>query len=144
MRRDFKKFHIEEDGWYGAARDRGLWRAIYREGLSACAKERLERDKMRREGASVGVLGRQSKATLPSAWFVCDTCHKEDRTSPGINVRELKTEEGRQSHVLMMQDIAPGQQESMLHWCATHAADHSKGKMTSLDLSVRQRVTVVA
>ena len=83
VRRDFQKFHIDEDGWYSAAQDRGLWRAMCRDGLSACAKERLERDGVRSEGASVGVLG-QPETTSPSALFVCDTCHRSFRRRQDI------------------------------------------------------------
>ena len=95
VRRDFKKFHADEGDWYSAAQDRGLWRAMCRDGLSACAKERLERDEVRREGTSVDVTGRQPETLPPGALFVCDTCHRSFRRRQDIARHTCKCQRTR-------------------------------------------------
>ena len=138
MRRDFKKFHIDEDGWYSAAQDRGLWRAMCREGLSACVKERLERDEMRREVASVGVLGRQLETTFPRALFVCDTCHRSFRKRQDIARHKCHRARDRRGQVIPHVDDAghcsgaAGFVAPLL--CST--CGRSFRRMTSLDISV--------
>ena len=50
VRKDLKRFKIDEGRWYRDTKERGLWRAQCREGLNICTKERVE-DRIRWEAA---------------------------------------------------------------------------------------------
>ena len=80
VRKDLKRFHIDERIWYRIAKERGHWRAECREGLSKCTEESLEKDRMKREAAAVST----SESTSTSALILCDTCRRSFRRRQDI------------------------------------------------------------
>ena len=94
VRKDLKRFKIDEGRWYRDAKERGVWRAQCREGLDTCTKERLE-DRIRRE-AALTITG-TTPALIQPLLHLCVT-HATDRlgegrTLQGISVRQLATKE---------------------------------------------------
>ena len=99
VRKDLKRFKIDEGRLRRDAKERGLWRAQCREGLNICTKERLE-DMIRREAAST-IDRHDTSSTTTTTPFMCDTCQRsfkrrrEGRTLQGISVGRLATKEGQ-------------------------------------------------
>ena len=79
VRKDLKRFHIDERIWYRIAQERGHWKAECREGLSKCTEESLE-DRTRREAAAVST----SESTSTSVLIVCYTCRRSFRRRQDI------------------------------------------------------------
>ena len=52
VRKDLKKFNIEEDSWFHTAQERGPWRVRCKEGLDIYTRERLEKDRARQMAAT--------------------------------------------------------------------------------------------
>ena len=77
VRKDLKRFKIDEGKWYRDAKERDIWRAQCREGLDICTKERFE-DRIRKEAAST-IDRHDTSSNTATTPFVCDTCHRSFR-----------------------------------------------------------------
>ena len=53
VRKDLKRFRIEEGGWFHVAQDREMWRGICKEGAMASTEERLRKERSRRDGSPI-------------------------------------------------------------------------------------------
>ena len=94
VRKDLKKFNIEEGSWFHTAQERGPWRARCKEGLDDCTRERLEKDRARQMAATAVASAGQAGAVSPTANFVCNECHRSFRRRQDIarhNARRLAT-----------------------------------------------------
>ena len=78
VRKDLKRFKIDEGRWYRDAKERGVWRVQCREGLDTCTKERLEKDRIRKEAAST-IDRHDTSSNTTTIPFVCDTCQRSFR-----------------------------------------------------------------
>ena len=88
VRKDLKRFKIDEGRWYRDAKERGLWRAQCR-GLDICTKERLE-DRIRKEAAST-IDRHDTNSTTTTTSFVCDICHRSFRRRQDIARHKCRT-----------------------------------------------------
>ena len=75
VRKDLKRFKIDEGRWYKDAKERGVWRAQCRKGLDTCIKERLEKDRIRKKAASI-IDRHDISSNTTTTPFVCDTCQR--------------------------------------------------------------------
>ena len=62
---NLKKFNISKGNSFHVAEGRGPWRVIFREGLDACTKKRVDMEKAKHSAAS-----RQEDMTFPNANFM--------------------------------------------------------------------------
>ena len=51
-RQNLKKFNISEGNLFHVAEERGPWRSIFREGLDACTKKRVDMEKAKHSAAA--------------------------------------------------------------------------------------------
>ncbi len=89
MRKDLRRFGIEEDSWYKTAQEGDLWRGKCKEGLAEVTRVRVREDETRRkrnEAINTGQLARA--ATLP---FKCDTCQRTFRRRQDITRHKCST-----------------------------------------------------
>ena len=79
VRKDTKRFQIEERGWVELAQDRSGWRGRCKAGLEAVTRRRVEEDevKKRRAHAEESAGGRDSTATIKP--FQCNMCKRTFR-----------------------------------------------------------------
>ena len=74
VRKDMKKFNIDEGSWFAAAQDRGWWRGVCRRGFEACTKKRVEMD--RAKCLSRAAPPGMASQTAPSTLNNCATCQR--------------------------------------------------------------------
>ena len=81
IRKDLKKFGIEERNWYMVAQDRRSWRRRCRLGMEKATKKRVQEDKLRRTWKAAELRGEDSQPGEATALpFQCDTCHHAFRS----------------------------------------------------------------
>ena len=87
VRRDLRKFHIDENTWFKECQERPVWRRKCRDGLRETTKERLAEDEVRRSvrrnAAAAAATGQQS-ATDTIRSLTCDTCQRSFRRRQDI------------------------------------------------------------
>ena len=83
VRRDLKKFGIEESGWYCLAQDRRDWRIGCRMGLDAVTDARLEKDEVRRGVHVDGSTGVNASVTSAKP-YQCNSCERSFRRPQDI------------------------------------------------------------
>ena len=86
VRKDLKKFDIEEGSWYRVAQERGSWRERCCAGLVDATEKRVQEDEVRKRKKpaerSSEVSTQPGEATgLP---FKCDTCQRTFRRRQDI------------------------------------------------------------
>ena len=88
MRKDLKKFDIDEGSWYKEAQERGSWRTKCSQSLEKCKRERVEMDVAR---ASTNVLDTTAASTRNCTNFTCDTCSRSFRRRQDMNRHKCVT-----------------------------------------------------
>ena len=83
VRKDLKKFGIEESGWYCLAQDRRDWRIGCRMGLEPVTDARLERDEVRRRACVDGSTGGNASVTSAKP-YQCNSCERSFRQPQDI------------------------------------------------------------
>ena len=86
IRRDLRKFHIDENTWFKVCQERAVWRQKYRDRLRETTKERLAEDEVRsvrRNAAAATATGQQSAADTFRP-LTCDTCQRSFRRRQDI------------------------------------------------------------
>ncbi len=87
VRRDLRKFHIDENTWFKECQERAVWRRKCRDGLRESTKERLAegevRRSVRRNATATATTGQQS-ATDTIRPLTCDTCQRSFRRRQDI------------------------------------------------------------
>ena len=78
VRRDLRKFCIEESSWFRETQERDVWRQKCREGLEESTKKRLYEDEMRRRVRSAAG-SKQQASTDTTMSFTCSTCLRSFR-----------------------------------------------------------------
>ena len=78
VRKDLKKFRIEEGSWYKVAQERGSWRGKCRAGLEDATEKRLKEDELKRRSRKATEMRDEDSrpgegTTLP---FKCDICQR--------------------------------------------------------------------
>ena len=76
VRKDLKKFGIEESGWFCLAQDRKDWRIGCKMGLEAATDARLEKDEVRRRAHVDGSTGAKP--------YQCNSCERSFRQPQDI------------------------------------------------------------
>ena len=87
VRRDLRKFRIDENTWFKECREKAVWRRKCRVGLRETTKERLAEDEVRRsvrrKAAAAAATGQQFAAD--TIWLLtCDTCQRSFRRRQDI------------------------------------------------------------
>ena len=82
IKRDLKKFGIEERGWLGLAQDRARWRGCCKTGLERITRRRLDEDDMRRRARLAVNANKSASETRP---LECATCRRTFRRQQDIN-----------------------------------------------------------
>ena len=88
VRRDLRKFRIDENTWFKECQERAVWRRKCRDGLRETTKERLAEDEVRRSvrrnaAAAAAATGQQSAADTIRP-LTCDTCQRSFRRRQDI------------------------------------------------------------
>ena len=86
VRRDLRKFCIDENTWFKESQERAVWRRKCRDGLRETTKERLAEDEVRRSvrrNAAAAATGQQSAADTIRP-LTCDTCQRSFRRRQDI------------------------------------------------------------
>ena len=78
VRKDLKKFSIEESTWFKECQERAVWQQKCRDRLKEATKKRLAEDEKRRDAA---VRGYAADNTRP---LTCGTCQRSFRRSQDI------------------------------------------------------------
>ena len=74
----------------GIEMKREVYEEQCREGLDICTKERLEKDRVRREAAST-IDRHDTSSTTTTTPFMCDTCHRSSRRRQDIPRHKCRT-----------------------------------------------------
>ena len=90
VRKDLKRFKMDEGRWYRDSKERGVWRSQCREGLDTCTKERLEKDRIRKEDALI-IDRHDTSPNTATTPFVCDTCQRSFRGRQDIAWHKCQT-----------------------------------------------------
>ena len=87
VRRDLRKFHIDENTQFKECQERAVWQWNCRDGLRETTKERLAEDEVRRStrrnDAAAAATGQQSAADTIRP-LTCDTCQRSFRRRQDI------------------------------------------------------------
>lgn len=90
VRKDMKKFCIEEGNWFRLAQDRSGWRGCCRTGLEAVTRRRVEDDEMRRSAHAEERSGGSVRVTTTQP-FQCSTCKRSFRRQQDIRRHQCLT-----------------------------------------------------
>ena len=88
MRKDLKQFGIDESSWFHKAQDRLYWRAVCKEGLTACTEERQRK---RRSAHGCGPHAAADAPTPAAPLLVCLTCSRTFRRRQDIARHKCQT-----------------------------------------------------
>ena len=88
VRKDLKQFGIDESSWFHKAQDRLYWRAVCKEGLTACTEERQRK---RRSAHGCGPHAAADAPTPAAPLLVCLTCSRTFRRRQDIARHKCQT-----------------------------------------------------
>ncbi len=77
VRKDLKKFNIDERRWYQLAQDRSGWRRSYRTGLEDVTEARVAEDERRRRTRVEDSIENSGSSTATDKPYQCSVCVRE-------------------------------------------------------------------
>ena len=89
VRRDLRKFRIDENTWFKESQERAVWRRKCRDRLRETTKERLAEDEVRRSvrrnaAAAAAAATEQQSAADTIRPLTCETCQRSFRRRQDI------------------------------------------------------------